>query len=51
MMYEFFSDNKPYREKLEEYSREELDIIESYRNLNHTNKKIFVGILQVLMNS
>lgn len=50
-MFEFFSDNPPYRESLEEYSREELDIITSYRNLNRTNKKIFTGILQVLNNS
>ncbi len=50
-MCEFFSDNTPYREKLEEYSKEELDILESYRNLNRTNKKIFIGILQVLRNN
>ena len=50
-MCEFFSDNTPYREKLEEYSKEELDILELYRNLNRTNKKIFIGILQVLRNN
>ena len=50
-MCEFFSDDTPYRENLEEYSREELDIIETYRNLNRTNKKIFAGILVVLSNT
>lgn len=50
-MCEFFSDDTPYREKTEAISREELDIIETYRSLNRTNKKIFAGILQVLKNS
>ncbi|MDE6619313.1 MAG: helix-turn-helix domain-containing protein [Lachnospiraceae bacterium] len=50
-MCEFFSDDTPYREDMVEYTREELDIIEAYRNLNRTNKKIFEGILQVLQNN
>lgn len=50
-MCEFFSDDTPYREETEAVSREELDIVETYRSLNRTNKKIFMGILQVLKNS
>lgn len=50
-MAEFFSDDTPYRKPELEYSSDEKGLIRSYRNLNRTNKKIILGIIELLEKS
>jgi transcriptional regulator with XRE-family HTH domain len=47
-MKEFFSENTPYRFLKDEYSKEEKEIIYSYRKLSRSNKKLLTGILSLL---
>lgn len=45
---EFFADKTPYRKEEFEYSSEEVQLINSYRNLNKGNKKLIKGIIDLI---
>ncbi len=45
-MSEFFSDKTPYRPESYRFSKDELDMIEMFRGLNKSEKKIVVSYLK-----
>ena len=45
-MSEFFASDTPYREESYRFSQDELDMIEMYRSLNKSEKKIVVSYLK-----
>lgn len=45
-MAEFFSDETPYRAESYRFSKSELDIIEMFRNLNPSEKKILTAYIR-----
>lgn len=44
---EFFADFTPYRMEIE-YSKEEQELISSYRNLNRSSKRLLKGIIDLM---
>lgn len=47
---EFFSNNTPFRDISSEYSKDEWELIESFRNLNRSNKKLLLAFIKLLHN-
>ena len=47
---EFLSNNTPLRDISSEYSKDERELIESFRNLNRSNKKLLLAFIKLLHN-
>ena len=48
-MYEFFSDYPPYRQENYKLDADEVKLLALYKNLNTSNKKLFLQIGEVLL--
>lgn len=48
-MFEFFSDYPPYRQDTSNLEKDELELLNIYRKLNHSNQKSLLQIAEILL--